>query len=212
MSVYKKLMAARIELHGTKITKSGENAFAHYRYMELGDFLIPTQQIFQRLGLCGVISFTSDVASLTITDTETDKQIVITSPMGSAALKGCHEVQNIGAVQTYQRRYLWVAAMEIVEHDAIDSTPPVEKSKAPSFKSSPTMGVLAGLKPDRQAVIHDAAQSINDRFAADDVPGAHELYFDFVDDERTGLWSLLDSKKRAAIKKYEDFLKQPLEA
>jgi hypothetical protein len=48
--------------------------------------------------------------------------IVITSPMGSAALKGCHEVQNIGAVETYQRRYLWVAALEIVEHDALDKT------------------------------------------------------------------------------------------
>jgi hypothetical protein len=43
--------------------------------------------------------------------------------MGSAALKGCHEVQNIGAVETYQRRYLWVAALEIVEHDALDSSP-----------------------------------------------------------------------------------------
>jgi len=42
--------------------------------------------------------------------------------MGSAALKGCHEVQNIGAVETYQRRYLWVAALEIVEHDALDKT------------------------------------------------------------------------------------------
>jgi len=31
-------------------------------------------------------------------------------------------VQNIGAVETYQRRYLWVTAMEIVEHDALDST------------------------------------------------------------------------------------------
>ena len=43
--------------------------------------------------------------------------------MSSAALKGCHEVQNLGAVQTYIRRYLWVTALEIVEHDAIDSSP-----------------------------------------------------------------------------------------
>jgi len=39
--------------------------------------------------------------------------IHINSPMSSAALKGCHEVQNLGAVQTYLRRYLWVTAMEI---------------------------------------------------------------------------------------------------
>jgi hypothetical protein len=46
--------------------------------------------------------------------------------MGSAALKGCHEVQNIGAVETYQRRYLWVTALEIVEHDALDSSEGVD--------------------------------------------------------------------------------------
>jgi hypothetical protein len=59
---------------------------------------------------------------LTIIDTEDWSQLEITSPMGSAALKGCHEVQNIGAVETYQRRYLWVTAMEIVEHDVLDAT------------------------------------------------------------------------------------------
>jgi hypothetical protein len=42
--------------------------------------------------------------------------------MSTAALKGCHEVQNLGAVQTYIRRYLWVAALEIVEHDVVDAS------------------------------------------------------------------------------------------
>ena len=72
--------------------------------------------------VCPVVSFTADVATMTIIDVDKpEDRIVITSPMGSAALKGCHDVQNIGAVETYQRRYLWVAALEIVEHDAIDS-------------------------------------------------------------------------------------------
>jgi len=126
-TVYKKLMQARIKLHGMAIKKSGHNKFAGYDYMELGDFLIPTQQIFSELGLCGLVSFTKDMATLTITDTDDGSQIALTSPMGSAALKGCHEVQNIGAVETYQRRYLWVTAMEIVEHDAIDAGQPDER-------------------------------------------------------------------------------------
>jgi len=33
-----------------------------------------------------------------------------------------HDVQNLGAVQTYLRRYLYVAAFEIVEADQIDKT------------------------------------------------------------------------------------------
>jgi hypothetical protein len=48
--------------------------------------------------------------------------LLFCSPFGSAALKGCHEVQNIGAVETYQRRYLYLVAFEIVEFDALDSS------------------------------------------------------------------------------------------
>lgn len=122
MSVYKKLMQARINLQGMAIKKGGRNEFAKYNYMELADFLIPAQQIFHDLGLCGVVSFTSELASLAIIDVDKpEDRIVITSPMSSASLKGCHEIQNVGAVETYQRRYLWVTALEIVEHDAIDS-------------------------------------------------------------------------------------------
>lgn len=123
MNVYYKLMLARIDLQNTALTKSGHNKFAGYKYFELGDFIPAIQEIFHKHGLCGVISYTTDIATLTIVHPETDSKIEITSPMSTAALKGCHEVQNLGAVQTYIRRYLWVTAMEIVEHDAIDSSP-----------------------------------------------------------------------------------------
>lgn len=123
MSVYAKLMFARLKLQNSSLSKSGHNKFAGYKYFELGDFIPAIQEIFDSLGLCGFISYTTDIATLTIVDIEDNSKIEITSPMSSAALKGCHEVQNLGAVQTYIRRYLWVTAMEIVEHDAIDSSP-----------------------------------------------------------------------------------------
>ncbi len=129
--IHKKLNQARIALQNTKLNKSGNNKFAGYKYFELGDFLPTINNIFNDYGLCGVVSFTSDLATLTLTDLEDASSLVITSPMGTAALKGCHEVQNIGAVETYQRRYLWVTALEIVEHDALEATtgkePPVNK-------------------------------------------------------------------------------------
>ena len=130
MSVHKKLMAARLELQGRKLNKSGHNKFAGYKYFELGDFLPSIQEIFAQQGLCGVVSYLPDVAVLTITDMDDGTYIHINSPMSSAALKGCHEVQNLGAVQTYLRRYLWVTAMEIVEHDALDATTGSETTNA----------------------------------------------------------------------------------
>ena len=201
MSVYKKLMEARIRLHGMKIAKSGRNAFANYNYMELSDFLIPAQQIFSELGLCGVVSFTADTASLTIIDTETDKQIVITSPMGSAALKGCHEVQNIGAVETYQRRYLWVAALEIVEHDAIDSSAGAEDKKK-KIIHTPTQGAMDSLPEDQRMYLQELAMEAIAAVAAGTPRIAYErIEADKLDSEqKTALWSILDSKTRAAIK------------
>lgn len=122
-NVYQRLNAARAAFHATKLKKTGKNTFAGYQYFELGDFLVPALKIFAEHGLCATISFSPDLASMRIVNADNPEDwTCITSPMGSAALKGCHEVQNIGAVETYQRRYLWVTALEIVEHDALDAT------------------------------------------------------------------------------------------
>ena len=127
MNVYQKLLSARLNLQNTELKKSGNNKFAGYKYFELGDFLPVVQTIFAEHDLIGVVSFGTTEATLTITDMDKpEDKIVISSPMSTAALKGCHEVQNLGAVQTYLRRYLWVTAMEIVEHDALDSSEPLK--------------------------------------------------------------------------------------
>ena len=113
MNVYQKLNEARQMFHGATIKKSGQNKFAGYKYFELGDFVIPALEIFKTVGLTSVIRFGKEEAVLEIVNTDKpEEKIVITSPMSTAALKGCHEVQNLGAVQTYLRRYLWVAALE----------------------------------------------------------------------------------------------------
>lgn len=127
MSIYRKLQEARIQLQRTKLTKSGKNKFAGYEYFELADFLPEIQEICLKVGLCGIVSFTPDTAYLTFHDIDATEPNVatsfttFTSPMSSAQLKGCHEVQNLGAVQTYLRRYLWTMAFEICEHDSLDA-------------------------------------------------------------------------------------------
>jgi hypothetical protein len=119
-------MQARVKILDTKLEKTGHNKFAGYKYFELGDFLPPAQRIFNDLGLCGVISYAVDYATLSITDTEDGSMIVITSPMATAQLKGAHDIQNLGACETYQRRYLWMTALEITESDPIDAADSLE--------------------------------------------------------------------------------------
>jgi len=146
MSVHKKLMAARVKLQSIEMKKSGQNKFAGYSYFELADFIPHVQTIFNELGLCGVVSFDSTYASLTITDVDDGTVVVVTSPMAEANLKGAHPIQNLGAVLSYQRRYLWMAAMELVEGDAIDSAPPVEAPK-PAPKAAPYPELKPPVKP-----------------------------------------------------------------
>ena len=122
MGVYKKLADARKMMRSRTLKKSGHNKFAGYNYFELGDFLHPALEIFDELGLISIVSFTKEQAELCIVDTVGGGEIVFTCPFGSAALKGCHEVQNMGACQTYNRRYLYTLALELLEHDALDST------------------------------------------------------------------------------------------
>lgn len=202
MSVYKKLMQARVRLQQTKLSKSGENKFAKYKYFELADFLPTAQAIFAELGLCGIVSYRHETATLSIRDTDGDGEIIITSPMSTAALKGCHEVQNLGAVQTYLRRYLWVTALEIVEHDALDSAPP--KDAAPKHRAIPE-DAMASLPEGVQEVLRDLAMEVVDLVRnGQPSQAADRLKAEGLDsDQKIGLWSILDSKTRSAIKTAE---------
>lgn len=122
MKVYSSLQKCRVELQKKNLKKSGHNKFAGYTYYELADVLPTINQLMLENNLCSFVNFSNEIATLTIVSIEDDSTITFTSPMSSASLKGCHDVQNLGAVQTYIRRYLYTNAFEIVESDALDST------------------------------------------------------------------------------------------
>jgi len=202
MNVYQKLNAARAKFHSIELKKSGHNKFAGYKYFELGDFIIPALEIFKEFGLTGIISFGKETADLRIVNNEKPEEvIVIESPMSSAALKGCHEVQNLGAVQTYLRRYLWVAALEIVEHDALDSSKPVEK-----VIITPSQGIADTIPPEEMQYLQELAIELVANVAEGNPKQAlTRLDSEALEaDQKVALWSLLDSKTRSAIKKAKE--------
>jgi len=199
--VYAKLQKARMMLQAAPIKKSGHNKFSGYFYFELGDFLPTVNQIFHELGLCSVISFDKELATLRIIDTSNGGSITFTSPMAEANLKGCHPIQNLGAVETYSRRYLYVTALEIVEHDALDAT---TGQDAPRSAKPITKDVFDGMTSEEQDAIRSIGVQVISLLALDDVEGAVQYIeqSELDADSKTALWSLLDSKQRAAIKKY----------
>ena len=206
MSVYAKLQKARIMLQSAPIKKSGENKFAGYKYFELGDYLPTINSIFAEVGLCGVVSFDATLATLTIAETEGDGKIVITSPMSEAPMKGTLPVQQLGAVQTYTRRYLWQAAMEIVEHDAIDASEPVKP--ATTVHNVPRM-TLEKMPDDEKKFLEGIANEVKEMLASGLEPdaAAHLEAQNLDVDEKVAIWALFDSKQRSAIKKANEFIR-----
>lgn len=196
--VYKKLMQARIALQNAPLKKSGHNKFAGYSYFELGDFIPTINQIFNEIGLCGVVSYDSEIASLTITDVDDGTNIVITSPMADANLKGCHPIQNLGAVETYTRRYLWVTAMEIVEHDALDSSAPLKEQVI----ITPAQGIRDELPIEELKYLDELAVELIAICEKDAKAAWHRLEQENLEaDQKVALWTLMPSNVRSAIKK-----------
>lgn len=224
MSVHKKLMEARLKLQATTLKKSGHNKFANYTYFELGDFLPTIQKIFSEVGLCGVISFDKELATLTITDTEGNGDIKITSPMEGAALKGCHPIQNLGAVETYTRRYLWVTAMEIVEHDILDATTGSSKPETRAAANHPdgkgdvmppmdAQEVLdknpyGDLDEESQQFLRSLANDLNSSDTVNDIDNIYKQVSTLLNVEKLFINSLLSSKVRSALKSYSQNLKK----
>jgi len=120
MTVYKKLQAARHELSSSGIKKSGHNTYGNWKYYQLDDFIPAINKIFDKVGLCGVVTF-GEMAMLTIYDTDDGSSIQFFSPIVYAENNKGQPIQVLGSTHTYLRRYLWLLAMEITESDQIDS-------------------------------------------------------------------------------------------
>lgn len=122
LNLYSKLQKVRVELQQTDLKKSGENTYSKYKYFELGDFLPRINELCDKYGLNTLFNFSKDMAKLTIVNVDNIEEFeVFTTPVEIASLKGGTAMQNIGATQTYARRYLYVMAFEVAENDLLDA-------------------------------------------------------------------------------------------
>jgi len=201
MNVYQKLSVARGKFHQMELKKSGHNKFAGYYYFELSDFVVPALQVMKEVGLTPIISFGKELAEMRlVNDDKPEEIIVITYPMSEAALKGCHPVQNLGAVESYIRRYLWVAALEIVEHDALDATTG-RKGDAPII--TPKSGIGDDLPNEDKEFLQETAQSVEDLCKAGKASDALAMVDEMAleSDQKVYLFGFLSAPTRAALKK-----------
>ena len=196
--VHKKLMQARVELQAMPLKKSGHNKFAGYNYFELGDFLPQVNAIFHRIGLCSVVSFDAEYASLTITDVDDGTMIVITSPMVESSMKGASAIQSLGGLQTYQRRYLYMCACDLVENDSFDAAAPTKESVI----ITPSQGIRDELPIEILKYLDELAVELIATCEKDPKAAWVRLEQENLEaDQKVALWGLMPSNVRSAIKK-----------
>ena len=143
LNIYQKLLKARMRFLQSNVDKSGKNNHLQFRYFELEDIVPVALPIFDELGLIPIVTFNSEYATMTIVNCdEPSEAISFLSPMkelsGNAAV---NPLQALGAAQTYQRRYLYLAALDITEHDEVDgklgAAPAAPKTEEPKRPATP---------------------------------------------------------------------------
>lgn len=160
-NVYQKLATVREKFMAAGAKKTGRNVDLSYKYFELDDIVPVAQPLFMAEGLITLVTFNDELAALTVVNMENPSEsIMFTSPMKEwAGNRAVNPLQALGACETYQRRYLYMVALDICEPDQIDNTESIQKgltSPAPAQKMPATPAQREEVKqeltaPDDQA-------------------------------------------------------------
>lgn len=130
MNVWSKLLLARKMFQEANVKKTGVNRHLEFKYFELQDIVPVATIIGYEVGLLFVTTFEADVAQMTVVNVHNPDEIILfRSPMkeiesiesSRTGGKLTNAIQNLGSAETYQRRYLYMAALDIVESDTFDA-------------------------------------------------------------------------------------------
>lgn len=119
--------------------------------------------------------------------------------------------QGYGSALTYARRYSLMAACGIAPEDDDGNAASKRRDPIPTtFRSSPTMGEMEGLPDDQKEHIRDLAMAVLAAVKEDNARAAVEMIEteNLDDSQKMSLWSILDSKTRAAIKKAQAAMRE----
>lgn len=130
MNVYQKLLTARAKFLEADVQKTGKNMHLSFKYFELDDIVPTATRIFGEVGLIPIVNFTSDIATMTIVNTDNpwEESIRFGAPFNQIApivsntgKQATNEMQALGSSITYMRRYLYMIALDICESDSFDA-------------------------------------------------------------------------------------------
>lgn len=161
-----KLQQMRVALINSNIEMTGENTYSKYKYFQLSDFLPELQKIMLDHAVTAINELAGDRAILTLINLDNfEDRVSFTLPIAEAGVKGASGIQQVGALSTYMRRYLYMTAFEISEADIEDENhknddPEKEHDKkVQEVKSQP-------ISPAKQRIIEKELERTGTPFSA----------------------------------------------
>ena len=122
-TAYQELQEVRFELSKASLKKTGKNNYQGFEYFELKDFLPTATDLFKKHDLTPVfnVELSPEGIEYAILDVFYKGSEKITFKAPTARPNGKNPIQDLGAMITYMRRYLYLMALDIVENDIVDS-------------------------------------------------------------------------------------------
>lgn len=136
------IIKIRVDLQNSKIKKSGKNKFANFDYFELSDFLPRLNELMLQEGINDNFKITNDMATLVLIKGEEKQEytipfVIFDTPLTYKKDKSgnylkdkngeyiqvpsMQDIQYLGALNTYYKRYLYLNAFGVTDGEIIDS-------------------------------------------------------------------------------------------
>lgn len=134
MNLNETIALIRVTLQDIKIKKSGKNKHAGFEYYELSDFLPTLNELMKENGLNDRFTIESGLATLTLIKGDDEQHYSIPFemfdvPLTKAGSPMMQQIQYLGALNTYYKRYLYLNAFGITDGEVIDSIDNSQLSK-----------------------------------------------------------------------------------
>ena len=121
-----RIISIRVKLQNSKLKKIVKNKFSGFEYFELSDFLPRLNELMLEEGINDLFTIEGDEAKLTLLRGEEEQTykmpfVMFNVPVNKSGQPSMQEIQYIGALNTYYKRYLYINALGISECEVIDS-------------------------------------------------------------------------------------------
>ena len=136
------IIEIRCELQAKNLKKSGKNKFAGFDYFELSDFLPTLNELMRKYKINDIFTIKDGIASLTLILGEEKQEytmpfVIFDTPLtfkkdkngnyvkdkngDYVQVPSMQDIQYLGALNTYYKRYLYLNAFGITDGEIIDS-------------------------------------------------------------------------------------------